>query len=405
MMQTLTAGGEGMRSGSGHGRAQEAADEIDIVFADRGAGREDERALQEIFGARQQQLVVWRERSIRLHAMATGIEIAPRVDVLLPERVDDRVARRRGALVVDLDDDVLIVRPVAIVVLEHANRRNAGESGAVALVVRAVHVDELLDALEVRDPHRRGDLAHLPVRADRDDVVVAGEPEVRHQPHLPRERRVIRSDRAAFERVEELRCVKAEDLRRAEVADHHAAARAAECVRRVEEQRELVTLRNARQRLDVAQLQRLDRDLQRDRRVADGDDVLHAEPGGESLFELVDERTGIREPAAIEQIVEARHQSIAIADVRTSDVQLFFRRAHERHSFLLMTRAGTPYAITSEGMSSTTTAPAPMIVLLPTLHPSMIVAPAPIHDAAPTRTRPERCAPGAICTPSSIAQS
>ena len=67
-------------------------------------------------------------------------------------------------------------------------------------------------------------------------------------------------------------------------------------------------------------------DLQADSGVADGDAVLHAEHGGQALLELLRERAVIGEPAAIQHVVDARHQPVSIADIGPPDVERFWKQ-------------------------------------------------------------------------------
>jgi hypothetical protein len=48
----------------------------------------------------------------------------------------------------------------------------------------------------------------------------------------------------------------------------------------------------------------------------------HPDTPGDLCFELFDQRAVVREPAAIEHLVDARHQPLPIGNVRTPHVQL-----------------------------------------------------------------------------------
>ena len=84
------------------------------------------------------------------------------------------------------------------------------------------------------------DFRHLAVGADVDHVIVAVEPEVLHQANLGRQLIVVGGNGAAFEGVEELGGVEAEHFGFAEIAHHSAPERAAERVRGIKEQFQLV---------------------------------------------------------------------------------------------------------------------------------------------------------------------
>lgn len=64
-----------------------------------------------------------------------------------------------------------------------------------------------------------------------------------------------------------------------------------------------------------------------------------------------------------------------------------------------------PTAITLDGISSTTTDPAPMILQLPISIPCFITEPAPIQLPSPTDTFPDNTAPGDMWTKSDILHS
>ena len=69
-------------------------------------------------------------------------------------------------------------------------------------------------------PHGGGNFAHLAIGTEVDNVVIARKPEVFHQADLVRQFVIIGDNGTAFERVEELGGVEAEDLGLAEIADH-----------------------------------------------------------------------------------------------------------------------------------------------------------------------------------------
>jgi hypothetical protein len=48
--------------------------------------------------------------------------------------------------------------------------------------------------------------------------------------------------------------------------------------------------------------------------------VAHANEFGDFLFKLLDERAVVRQPAAVEHVVDSLEQATAVADVRPPDV-------------------------------------------------------------------------------------
>ena len=145
-------------------------------------------------------------------------------------------SRETGQLSSTSDHDVLVVALVDVVDRQHRDAGNAREGVDVVVVVALVHGDHFVDHVEVREPHGRAHLVHLAVRALGDDVVVAGEPEVAHQPDGVGEVVVVRDDRAALDGVEELGGVEAQDLGVAERCRPAAPCGDAERVCGVEDQ-------------------------------------------------------------------------------------------------------------------------------------------------------------------------
>ena len=127
-----------------------------------------------------------------------------------------------------LHDDVLEVVALGFVVLEDAKSGNGGDPIPVTLVVAPVACDELVEFFKIGQTHGGRDLRHLSVRPRVDHVVVAGEAEVAHEPHLFGQRVVVGYDGPAFEGVEEFRRVKAEYLAFTESAEQLAAEAATE---------------------------------------------------------------------------------------------------------------------------------------------------------------------------------
>src|SRR5260370_19547287 len=91
-------------------------------------------------------------------------------------------------------------------------------------------------------------------------------------------------------------------------------------------------------------------------------------------------------------MVTAPLQTSMVKTGHSSDIRA--PRLHVLADTLLQTvfetRAGTPMATTSSGISRTTTAPAPMMLPEPMLTPGRTAAPRPRNEKGPTRTRPPR---------------
>src|ERR1019366_3346981 len=63
-----------------------------------------------------------------------------------------------------------------------------------------------------------------------------------------------------------------------------------------------------------------DGDLQSDGPVAHGNAVPHAEKLGRLALELLDKRPVVREPPAVQHLIDAHQQAVAVADVGPADV-------------------------------------------------------------------------------------
>jgi len=81
---------------------------------------------------------------------------------------------------IHLQYHVLIVVPLVLVQRDQLDTRDALESLSITGIVAQVCADDLIQALQAGQPHRSGDLAHLAVDANVDDIVVAGKAKVLH---------------------------------------------------------------------------------------------------------------------------------------------------------------------------------------------------------------------------------
>ena len=173
-------------------------------------------------------------RTVRLHSMAARKEIAARQDVFGEQHVDEFVASQTRRSLIDFQDNVLVVGPLAFVVGHHTHARNSIQLAPVCRVVATVRLYEFINAFQRSESHGSTDFRHFAVRADVDDVVVAAETEIAHEAHLFGQDIVVGQDRAALKGIEELGGVEAEDLATSEAADRFALVGAAEGVGRVE---------------------------------------------------------------------------------------------------------------------------------------------------------------------------
>ena len=69
--------------------------------------------------------------------------------------------------------------------------------------------------------------------------------------------------------------------------------------------------------------QRADGNFQRDRAVAHGDAMAYSEEFGNLLLELLDVGAVVRQPVAVQHIVDSREETVAIANIRPPDMQFF----------------------------------------------------------------------------------
>ena len=303
-------------------------------------------------------------------------------------RIFTNSSREISQTIVKLQDHVLIVVLLGGIVGHHFEPLDIAQLAPILLIVAAVDRDELLEAIEGGQAHRRGDFAHLAVGADVDDIVVPGKAEVLHQPDLRRQVIIVRDDGPAFEGIHELRGVETEDLGIAERADHPPVVRAAEGVRGIEQQPEMAPpgdplqslhvarpapdvhadnpggagrdrlldarrIQGVRPRVDIAedrrdllplqgvrrgdegerghnhlalQSQGANGDLQGHGAVAHGDAVLDAHHVGDPPLEFLNIDTGIRQPPTIQNVVDPLQQAVPIPDVGPAHVELVRKR-------------------------------------------------------------------------------
>ncbi len=250
-------------------------------------------------------------------------------------------------------------------------------------VVAVVDRDQVVDLVQQRQADRGVELAHLRVDAQAGDLIDAGDAVIAHQSDLIRQSGVMGRHGAAFQGVEDLRRVKAEDLRVAEPADRPTAMRGAERVRGVEDQVQAASSGERLERVDgarpppqmhaddcpgsrrhglrdtggiegvgvaidvckhrcqtfprqcmcggdegerrqddlAAEPERADTELQRGRAAAHRNAVRHPEPCGESFLQRADLWAVVGDPTGVEDGAEAFQHALPVADVRTADVQ------------------------------------------------------------------------------------
>src|SRR5688500_14747367 len=103
-----------------------------------------------------------------------------------------------------------------------------GKLGLVTMVVAAVYIDKLVEALQRGEAHSRGYLIHLAVGAYVDDIIVPCEAEVLHQAYFVSKLSIVCDDGSAFQGVETLGGVKTEDFSSAKSPYHFSLVRTAE---------------------------------------------------------------------------------------------------------------------------------------------------------------------------------
>ena len=74
------------------------------------------------------------------------------------------------------------------------------------------------------------------------------------------------------------------------------------------------------------QTQCADGNFQRDRSVTHGDAMAHAEKLGNLPLELLNVRAIVRQPVAVQHVIDSREETVAVTDVRAPDVQLIRER-------------------------------------------------------------------------------
>ena len=152
--------------------------------------------------------------------MATWKEVAPGDDVFSVQYRQERVARDACFRFVDVNYDVLEIALLTRVVCNQSEAMDARQLPRIERVVLSVPRNDGVHVIEAGQSHGRANLVHLPVRADMSDIVEAGKTEVPHESNRGSQGVVIGRHRAAFERVQKLRSVKAEHLGVTEATNH-----------------------------------------------------------------------------------------------------------------------------------------------------------------------------------------
>lgn len=205
-----------------------------------GSGRQGEHPLAEGLGDRQRPACLRIEGTIGLHAVTAGIEITPGQHAMTTQADFHGIAAATKSTRVDLQDDVLVVVAFGFGIADQGHTGEVRHARPKGLQVESIDRDEMVQAVEIDQPHGGADFRHLAIHARIDHGVLAGKPEVLHPTKFLCQLRVIGGDGPALEGIEDLGGVKAEDLAAAEVANRSPPVRAAEGVGGVEHQGEPV---------------------------------------------------------------------------------------------------------------------------------------------------------------------
>src|SRR4051794_4090515 len=103
------------------------------------------------------------KRSVWFHSVASRIEIAPSQDVLGVQYLDNFVSADASCCFIDLENDVLEVISLALVERKHTNSYQLIKRRVIEPVISSIDLNKHLKTIETRQPHRRRNLAHLPV--------------------------------------------------------------------------------------------------------------------------------------------------------------------------------------------------------------------------------------------------
>src|SRR5579872_2035779 len=253
------------------------------------------------------------------------------------------------------------------------------------MMIAAVGFYKFVDAFERGEAHSRADFGHLTVRANVNHVVVTAEAEIAHQAHLCGQGVVIGENGATLKSVKELCGMEAEDLATPKAANQFAFVGAAKGVGRIEQELQIAAASDGFERFDVAwtspgvnaddsgsarsnhaldlsgidvvglavdiaedgrnflplervsgsdkserrndhfacQAQRADSNFQRDCGVAYRQAIAHTKELRKTFLEILHVRTVVGQPVAVQHVGDALHKAVAIANIRTANVQLF----------------------------------------------------------------------------------
>ena len=97
-------------------------------------------------------------------------------------------------------------------------------------VISQVGGDDVVQLLEIRQPHRRAHLIHFPIDPQGQDRIVSRKSEVPHQAQTLRQVLIVGDNRTAFDRVKEFGGVEAQDLGVPEATEQRPLIRTCESV-------------------------------------------------------------------------------------------------------------------------------------------------------------------------------
>ena len=93
------------------------------------------------------------------------MEVAPRKHIFGMQQLDEVIATDSRDLFINLHHHILVVVPLRAIECDKTDPRRVPQVLPVAGMISPVDVNELLEAFQAREAHRRSHLAHLAVRA------------------------------------------------------------------------------------------------------------------------------------------------------------------------------------------------------------------------------------------------
>lgn len=205
-------------------------DQLLIFFREVGEHREAEDFLRDFGGDREIIRRGAQEAAVGREIAAERIEIPARHDIVRFELVIQLVARHAVFLCVDADREIRIVVLDAGDIVQHRNAGDIFQGLTVILRDFLAFRDLAVHDLQLKQAVGGAEFVHLAVAAGGDDRDLVCEPEILQEVDAFLHRLVVGDERAALERIEDLRRVEAQHGEVAPVADGHAVFAYAEHV-------------------------------------------------------------------------------------------------------------------------------------------------------------------------------